>query len=438
MRTKSLALAGALLCLSNIGLAQVPAQKPGILPPETSTNQAQQRLSLAEALALAEAASSTLRLKMAELSTAEGQRADASAWLYNNPQLSVDQTRRSVPSTTGSEHRSEWGVGLSQTIEVGGQPSYRREATSAALTALRLEIADVRRRVRADVAERHTRVLALQQRADTETQALKLFDDTATAVQRRRQAGEDTRLDANVARVEAERARNQLAQIQEQLLEARAELARQLQLPPGSLPMATGELSTQRPGYSLDVLLASADDQPRTGALAARETSAAARLQLERASTYPDVTVGLNVGREGPGAARERLTTLTLSVPLPLFKRNSAGIGAAQTELTQVQIERQAAQRDARASVSSLWTRLASLEDRIRRLQESVLPALADNQQLSIKSQQAGQIGLLELIVVSRQALDARRDLIDALADYQSTRIALELAAGWPQEGTHP
>jgi cobalt-zinc-cadmium efflux system outer membrane protein len=150
------------------------------------------------------------------------------------------------------------------------------------------------------------------------------------------------------------------------------------------------------------------------------------------------VTVGLNVGREGPGAARERLTTLTLSVPLPLFKRNSAGIGAAQTELTQVQIERQAAQRDARASVSSLWARLASLEDRIRRLQESVLPALADNQQLSIKSQQAGQIGLLELIVVSRQSLDARRDLIDALADYQSTRIALELAAGWPQEGTQP
>ena len=53
-------------------------------------------------------------------------------------------------------------------------------------------------------------MLALQQRADTETQALKLFDDTAVAVQRRRQAGEDTRLDANVARVEAERARNQL------------------------------------------------------------------------------------------------------------------------------------------------------------------------------------------------------------------------------------
>ncbi len=402
MRTKSLVLASALLCLPTFGQAQIPAPQSDAPPAGIAAAAAQRRLSLEEALALAEAASPALRAKTAELSSAEGQRADANAWLYNNPQLSVDQTRRSVPVTAGTERRSEWSAGLSQTFEVAGQASHRREGASSALTALRLEIGDLRRRVRAEVGDRYTRVLALQQRAETEMQALKLFDDTAAAVQRRRQAGEDTRLDANVARVEAERARNQLAQIQEQLLEARSELARLLQLPAGTLPLATGALSAQGPAYSLEDLLSSADNQPRAGALAARENSAAARLKLERASTYPDVTVGLNVGREGPGAARERLTTLTVSVPLPLFKRNSAGIGTAQTELAQAQIARQAAQRDARASVSSLWSRLASLQDRIRRLQQSVLPALEDNQQLSIKSLRAGQIGLLELIVVSR------------------------------------
>lgn len=437
MRTKSLALASALLCMSVAGQAQVPARAPDAAVAGASALPLRP-LTLDEALALAEAANPTLRLKQAELSAAEGQSADARAWLYNNPQLSVDQTRRSVPSSGGTERQTEWGAGLSQTFEVAGQPGLRREAASAALSALRLEIADARRRVRSDVADRHVRVLALQQRAETEAQALKLFDDTASAVQRRRQAGEDTRLDANVSRVEAERARNQLAQIQEQLLEARSELATQLQLPPGSLPQAVGDLSAPRAAYTLETLLTAVDNQPRLGALAAREGSAAARLRLERASTYPDVTVGVNVGREGPAYARERLTTLSVSVPLPLFKRNAAGIGQAQTELTRVQTERQAAQRDARAGVSGLWLRLASLDERIRRLQQSVLPALEDNQQLSLKSQRAGQIGLLELIVVSRQTLDARRDLIDALADYQSTRIALELMAGWPQQGTQP
>ena len=52
--------------------------------------------------------------------------------------------------------------------------------------------------------------------------------------------------------------------------------------------------------------------------------------------------------------------------------------------------------------------------------------------------QQAGQIGLLELIVVNRQALDARRDLNDALSEYQATRLELELTAGWSTDATQP
>lgn len=434
MRKKSLAFASILFCTVGACLAQMPAGPEG----QSSTAQMLRPLTMIDALAKAETANPMLQAKMAELAAAEGQRTDAAAWLYNNPQVSVDQRRRSVPQGAGTDRQSEWGAGLSQTFEVAGQRGYRRESAEAALSALRLEIADVRRQVRAEVSERYVRVLALQQRIELERQALGLFEDTATAVERRRAAGEDTRLDANVARVEAERARNQLALVLEQLLVARTGLAAQLQLSPERLPLASGDLAAERDGYSLETLLAAAQAQPRLRALAERENSAAARLKLERASTYPDVTVGLNVGREGPGFARERLTTLSVSIPLPFFRRNAAGIGKASTELSQSQIEKQAGTRDAQANVTALWARLNSLEVRVRRLQQSVLPALQDNQQLSLKSQRAGQIGLLELIVVSRQGLDARRDLIEALTDYQSTRIALELAAGWPQEEARP
>ncbi|MEN9544238.1 MAG: hypothetical protein RLZZ598_1071, partial [Pseudomonadota bacterium] len=272
------------------------------------------------------------------------------------------------------------------------------------------------------------------QRIAVDDEALKLFESTATAVQKRRTAGEDTKLDANVAAVEAERARNQLAQSREQLLEAQADLATRLQLDPTAVRVADGDLAAGAfTTYTLEALLSSIETQPRLRALTARRDGAASRLKLEEASRYPDVTVGLNVGREGPGDARERLTTLSVSVPLPLFKRNATGIGQASSELSQTRIEREAAARDSRAQVYTLWAKLQSLQARARRLRESVLPALADNQQLSVKSQRAGQIGLLELIVVNRQALDARRDLVDALAELQSVRYALEAAAGWQQ-----
>ena len=53
----------------------------------------------------------------------------------------------------------------------------------------------------------------------------------------------------------------------------------------------------------------------------------------------------------------------------------------------------------------------------MQRLQQAMLAASADNQQLAAKSRQAGQIGLLDQLLVNRQAIDAERDLNDALAD---------------------
>ncbi|HQS41723.1 MULTISPECIES: TolC family protein [unclassified Polaromonas] len=428
MRPKTLALACTLFFLSVPAFAQAPS------PAEVSTPKLAP-LTLQEALVRAAQANPALRAKQAELAAAEGFNSDARSLLFNNPQLAIDKTRRLVPQAgMNPERRNEWTGGVSQTFETGGQGGFRRETASSALDALRYEIVDAQRQIRSDISTRFYRVLALQQRVELESQALKLFDDAAAAVQKRRTAGEDTKLDANVALVEAERARNQLALAREQLNEERNDLAARLQLVGPALPLAQGELMPAPIGFVLNDLLGSLDAQPRLLAFSAREKSANARYRLERASVSPDVTVGLNVGREGPGSARERLTTISVSIPLPLFKRNATGIGQASTAATQAQIDREAAQRDIKANILSLWTRLTSQEQRVRRLQDVVLPALTDNLSLSVKSRQAGQIGLLELIVVNRQALDARRDLIEALTEYHSTRAAIEFEAGWSKE----
>lgn len=434
MRHLTLALAAALCWPATHATAQDTPVPLGTPNPTTSHSASSAGLSLAQALSLAETANPALRAKQAQLAAAEAAASDATASLANNPQLSLERTRRDVPDTSGTERRNEWNAGLSQAFEIAGQGRYRRQASSSALEALRLEIDDLRRQQQAEVAQRFYRVVALQQRAELETQAVKLFDDTAQAVERRRGAGEDTRLDANVALVEAERARNQLASVQEQLIEARAALAVPLQLPFAQLPQVIGDLDIQPPPYSEALLLEQAPTLPRLQALAARAHSAQARLQLEQAARYPDVTLGVNVGREGSTQARERLTTLTFSVPLPLFKHNGAAIGVASSEATQALIERQAAERDVPAQIHALWSRLESLRQRIDRLQRSVLPALAKNEALSVKSLRAGQIGLLELIVTNRQSLDARRDLVDAQIDYLTTRLTLEAAAGWTSQ----
>lgn len=390
-------------------------------------------LTLDDAWRLATAANPTLHSAEASLDAAEGQLRDASSLLYHNPQLSTDQTRRRASATGQPDIRfHEQAIGLSQSFEIAGQAGHRREAATQDLAATRESIEEVRRQIRAEVEQRFTRVLILQRRIDTEREALAAVEEAAGAVRKRVAAGEDSRLDGNLATVEAERGRNQLAALAEQLLSARAELAATLQLPATSLPEVVGVLGATMPAYKLDSLLTTADGRPQLRALGHREAAARSRLDLERAAVFPDVTVGLTTGREAPYDAREQFTRLSVSVPLPLFRRNASGIGKAATELSQSQIERQSTIRDVKAQVHALWQRLDSLQARVRRLSESVLPALNENRRLSTTAYRAGEIGLLQLLLVNRQLLDARRDYLDAVGEFVQTRIALELAAGWP------
>lgn len=389
-----------------------------------------QPLTLQQALALAEEANPELRSARAAVAAAEGESQEAAALLRQNPELSVEQTRRTATDAEGlGVSFRESAVGISQAFEIGGQPAHRREAALHSLTAVRAAVESAKVRLHADVEGAFARVLLLQLRLAAEDRNLALVEEASGAVGKRVAAGEDTRLDGNLAVVEAERARNQVSTIREQLIAARAQLATILQLPPEQMPEVAGELAERIPPYRLEDLLASAGRHPHLLALVEREEAARSRLNLERASVFPDVKVGVTSAREGPPELRERVTTLTFSMPLPLFNRNQGAIGRAVTERDQLQVERQAATRDGEAKVREQWARLESLQARLLRLTQSVLPKLDENLSLSTKAYRAGEIGILQLVLVNRQALDARRDYLEALGEFTQSRIALETAA---------
>ena len=389
-------------------------------------------LTLEQAWAQAEQANPTLRSTQANLATVEGELTDARALLWNNPQLSTELRRRTIPQTPASDQiNREWMVGLAQTFEIAGQQGARRSAAEQSLAATQEIISETQQQLRAEVEQRFVRVLSLQLRIQMEEQTLKLIEEAATAVKKRVAAGEDSRLDGNLAKVEAERAQNQVSLLREQFVQARAELANLLQLPGDNLPEVDGYLDPSSVSYTLDDLLSSTANRPLLRAFDYREKAASSRLDLERATVYPDITLGLSSAREGPADSQDQVTGLSISLPLPLFRRNGTGIGRATTELTQTQTENQATKRNTRAQVFALWARLENLKARVQRLTESVLPSLEDNRHLSSVSFQAGEIGLLQLLLVNRQVLDGQRDLLDARTEMRLTKVALEAASGW-------
>ena len=390
-----------------------------------------QPLTIEEVWRIAEERSPALRTAQAARHAVQGQLVEVRAWLWNNPELALERSRtRFSPATPPDDRANGWRLGVSQAFELGGQQGRRREAAEAELAGIEANIAEIRAQVRAEVEERFVQVLALQLRASVEHETVSILEQAAAAVQKRLDAGEVGRLDANLARVEAERARNALTQVGEQLTQARAELATTLQLAPPELPEVSGDLQ-RGAAYELSDLLEAAARRQQLQSLERREEAARRRLELERAARVPDVTLGLFTGREGPPEVRESIVGLNVSLPLPLFRRNEAAIGRAITDLTQIQIERQAASRGAAAAVRAQWQRVAQINARVNRLRDAVLPALQDNQRLSAIALKEGEIGIAELVLMNRQVAEVRRELLEAQVELRRARIALERAAGW-------
>lgn len=398
-----------------------------------STHSFSESLTIESAIALAQRNSPELRKAIAGLDAAKGEITDVNAPLFNNPTVNLEGGSRKLYDPTNSDsRRSQWNTGVAQTFELAGQQGFRRQTANAKLTVLQLEIDEVRHRVNAEVQERFTQVLALQKRIETEQHTLKLTERNTGLIGKRVEAGEDSKLDGNLAVVETERARNQINLLQEQLTRALTALSATLQLPAQQLPTVIGELQPPAITYTLDNLLASVVNRPALKALSWREQSARSTLDLERAIRTPDLTVSLNYGRDAVVGGQDTVTTLGFSLPIPLFRRNAAGIGRATTELNQVEIEKITFSRDAKASVIASWQRRLSLQDRVQRLTKTVYPKLEENLKLSQIAFKNGEIALPQLLLVQRQVIDAQRDLIDAQLDLRLTQIELEYAAGWP------
>lgn len=392
---------------------------------------AAQPLTLGQAVERALASSPAIRSAQSNFPAIEGELAEARVPFFNNPQVSGELGSRDSRPQGGSTGRSaNWGVGLSQTFEIAGQQRLRRASALQSREAAEQNVNEVRAQTIFEVAERFVRVLSLQTRIASEGETLGLIERSAQAISRRVEGGEDSILDANLARVEAERARNGLGLLREQLIQARAELAASILWPARDTVEAIGTLDEPPVTFSLDELVASAGARPLLRFLDARQRAARSRLDLQRALAYPDVTLGLRHAREGTFDSPERVTGLTVSIPLPLFKRNQAGIGRASTELTQAEIDRLSAVRQVEAQVRALWARRQNLLARVDNLNTALLPRLTQNQELTRKAFEAGELSLVQLLLANRQLLDAQRELIEARTELRLATVALEAAAG--------
>ena len=120
----------------------------------------------------------------------------------------------------------------------------------------------------------------------------------------------------------------------------------------------------------------------------------------------------------------------TLTFDLPLFNRNQAGRGVASARRARAQAELAAAERRVREDVVVAVARVGTARDAALALEGDALEGAEANVTLATRAYEAGKIGLADLLLIRRSAVEVRRDHVEALEELAEADAALARAVG--------
>jgi outer membrane protein, heavy metal efflux system len=377
-------------------------------------------LTIDEALALAREQAASVVLAKGRIEEARARQAQAGRRFQENPALEVNGGYRRA-----EDDHLDFEAALSQGLYDRNRRAARVAGAQAAVERAEAELDDARRLLLRDVWTTFFRGLNAMDRVELLTRVRQAADELLGATERRYKAGEGTALELNRARVAAASARAEQSGAQAEASSVLAELKALLGLPPGeTVEIRSGPALHQPPG--LEALLAGLDRRPDLRAIAAELREAEAEVRLGQALARPGLGVRGGVGRE-EGAD---IVTAGVIVSLPFHDRGQETLAVGQARATALRqaldATRKAADAEVRGWHSALLLHLAAA----RELEKTALPALEDNESLALKSFEAGEIDLGELLLIRREILETRLTYLERLLDVSLTRFELEAAAG--------
>jgi outer membrane protein, heavy metal efflux system len=331
---------------------------------------------------------------------------------------------------------SIYSGGVSQTIEMGGKRNRRVAVAESSYLTAAATLDDYFRTLRGTAAGAFIDAVADRMIVDQKRNSYTSLDKLATTNERRYQAGDIDKVDADQARVDAFQARDDLDSSESDAAAAGLALMQLMGTPGGAVPTPVSNLEFKVKNFDQETFLAHAL-QRRPDIIAARHAveSAQSSLRLARANRYPDLTVGLQFSQTtattnpiNPSPTFNS-TNLTVSVPLPLFNSYRGEYEAAvqtalQSEATLKSVTLKA-EDDVRTNVRRYELAKARLEQyhgAALELADKVLAA-------KLVSYQKGAATLLDVLTAQTADNTVHLAYIGALTEQAKAVIALEQAA---------
>ena len=310
----------------------------------------------------------------------------------------------------------EWNAGIERPLRLPGKAAADRNIGKATVEEAEARYGDALHEAARELLSLWLEWLSAERGRELASANRQSAQENLTAVAKRVRAGDASKLDASLAQADlAEQqrvhndAKTQVAVAWGRLHARFPSIDQQFRVLPASLPIR------ENAAFWRERILSESDELKTAQAQLQR---AQAQAERARADKLPDPTVGIYSASEVGG--RERITGLTVSMPIPGGQRDRRSAKA----LHSVEVQRQQVELTKRQLEASIASAVASAEGAYasQQLAETGALAMHDNARLMQRAYALGEADLQALLLARRQATAATQNAlivkIEALKSY--------------------
>lgn len=379
---------------------------------------AQTVLTLAEVLARARAQAPQIVSARLALDEARGRLVGASLRLQSNPELDVNLGNRRNPSGRSTDVQ----FGISQMFESSGRRAARIAGATAQLDEGSATADERTRDVLRDAAEIFYQAVYAGERLRLSSASVDLANAVYQTADRRFRAGDLAVLDVNVARAALGRARADLEADRADQAAALGAL-QALLLIEGPIALQGSLTLAEAPDAA--ALTESVNQRPELRGLEAAVREADADIAVSKSLAKPGYGFGLRYQREGD----DHIVLGGLVVALPVFAKGQELSATGTARGARLRAELAAARVRVRIELQTALTAYERRVVAVRMLEADALPGLDENDALTMRSFEVGQIGLPEVLLIRHELLETRSQYLSALLEAALARVALDATA---------
>ena len=353
------------------------------------------------------------------------------ARLRPNPDISVGFSGLPLNLSGNLLTEQQYSYAISQTFEMGGKRSKRIDVANANSDVARAQFEMTVWQLTNDLKKKFYTVILNQSLLSLAQENEKTFAETVKHTQELVQAGELAGLDLTRLEVEKLKFDTDLANAERDYEVALRDLRVTLGGDYRAMQIeASGTLDPQTYDFTFadlrDKALAA---RPDLKAAQLSERAADASIRLQDAQKIPDVNLGAGITQVPEGGSNY---TFGIGITLPVHDRNQGERAKARIEKERARNQEQLVTNQVIGDVDKALVAFQLQKRRVDLYRTGVLTKVNDIQNLTEYSLKAGESSILELLDAVRTRRDTLAAFYQALFDYQSALLDLELATATP------